>query len=156
MQLSENFFLGEFLISQTATRHQIDMTPPTEVRQNIVRLVETILQPLRIELGHAIIITSGFRPDGLNRLIGGSKTSAHRFGCAVDFHSNRMSALDLSKLIVEMDLLYDQVIHEFGAWVHAGIRWDDQDIRKEELTAYKNSINKTVYVSGLHAIADVL
>jgi hypothetical protein len=114
------------------------------------------VQPLRDELGSPIMISSGFRPEDLNSLIGGSKTSAHRFGCAADMRCNVLSPLDLCKLIVEMDLLYDQVIHEFGSWVHCGIRWDHQRIRKEELTAYKSNDNKTIYVPGLHPMSNFL
>lgn len=152
--ISANFTLEEFLVSQTAVRHGIDMTPPPEIEENIIRLVTDIMQPLRIEIHSPLMISSGFRPEDLNSLIGGSKTSAHRFGCACDFRSNSMSPLDLCNKIVEMDLLFDQVIHEFGRWVHVGIRWDDQPIRKQELTAYKDSSNKTVYVNGLHPMSD--
>lgn len=152
MKISKNFTLEEFLVSQTAVRAGIDMTPPLDIQNNIIRFVETIVQPLRDELGSPIIINSGFRPDAVNTLIGGSKTSAHRFGCAGDMRSNAMSPLGLAKMIEDMDLPYDQVIHEFGAWVHCGIRWDDTIVRKEELTAYRNSLGKTVYIPGLHAM----
>jgi hypothetical protein len=153
MILSANFTLEEFLVSQTAVRHGIDMTPSPEVKDNIQRLTDDIMQPLRTELGFAIVISSGFRPDALNTLIKGSKTSAHRFGCAADFRSNVINPLDLCKLIVSMDLPFDQVIHEFGRWVHCGIRWDDKPIRKEELTAYRTSQGKTTYVAGLHSMS---
>jgi len=156
VKISKNFTLEEFLVSQTAVRHSIDMTPPLDIRNNIVRFVETIAQPLRDELGSSITINSGFRPDKLNTLIGGSKTSAHRFGCAGDMRCNAVSPLGLAQMIMDMDLLYDQVIHEFGAWVHCGIRWDNQDIRKEELTSYKNKVNKTIYVPGLHSIESLI
>lgn len=156
MQISKNFTLEEFLISQTAARNGIDMTPSLEIKDNIIKLVEIVLQPLRTELGHSLILTSGFRPEELNTLIGGSKTSAHRFGCAADVHSNRIGPLELSKLAQSMDLLYDQVIHEFGVWVHLGITWNLKMARNEELTAYKDSNKKTIYVPGLHAIADLI
>jgi len=154
MKISKNFTLEEFLVSQTAVRHGIDMTPPLKIEANIIKLVETIVQPLRTELGSPIMINSGYRPEELNTLIGGSKTSAHRFGCAADMRCNAISPLDLSKLVFEMDLLYDQVIHELGAWVHCGIRWDNKDIRKEELTMYRNKNGHTIYVPGLRPMSD--
>lgn len=156
MIISKNFTLEEFLISQTAIRHRIDMTPTLAVQNSIIRLVDTVIQPLRTELGHPISINSGYRPEDLNSLIGGSKTSAHRFGCAADIRSNSMEPLELARLIELMDLPYDQVIHEFGAWVHVGIRWDSQDIRKQLLTAYSDDRGKTVYMPGLLPMSDFL
>ncbi len=152
MKLSANFRLEEFLISQTAERHGIDMTPDKGIQMNIVRLVDTILQPLRTEIGAGINISSGFRPDELNKRIGGSKTSAHRFGCAADFTATGMTPLEVCILIREMNLPYDQVIHEFGRWVHVGIRWDDTGVRHQELTAYRNE-GKVLYAHGLHPIS---
>lgn len=152
--ISQNFALKEFLVSQTATRHGIDMTPPPEIVLNIRRLVTTVMQPLRDVVG-PLLISSGYRPEDLNSLIGGSKTSAHRFGCATDFYSNHYSPLDLCNKIVELDLPFDQVIHEFGDWVHVGIRWDNKPIRKELLTTYKVGTT-THYVRGLVAMEDLV
>ncbi|MDJ0952556.1 MAG: D-Ala-D-Ala carboxypeptidase family metallohydrolase [Acidimicrobiia bacterium] len=151
--ISKNFSLDEFLVSQTATRHGIDMTPPPEIENNIKRLVIDVMQPLR-DIAGPLLISSGYRPEDLNSLIGGSKTSAHRFGCAADFRSNLMTPLDLCELIVDLNLPFDQVIHEFGRWVHVGIRWDDQPIRKQTLTAYKEG-TKTRYLNGLFAMEDI-
>jgi len=153
MQLSANFSLYEFLVSQTATRHNIDMTPSEEIKANIQRLVDEIMQPLRDDLGAALLISSGYRPEDLNSLIGGSKTSAHRFGCAADFRSNAESPLDLCERIVRLDLPYDQVIHEFGRWVHVGIRWDGEPPRKEKLTAYKDG-TLTLYAHGIRPMSE--
>ncbi len=146
-RISTNFTLEEFLVSQTAVRHGIDMTPSLEIEANIRRLVFEIMQPLR-DIAGPLLISSGYRPEDLNSLIGGSKTSAHRFGCAADFRSNNHSPLDLCKMIVDLVLPFDQVIHEFGHWVHVGIRWDDQPIRKQMLTAHKEGTS-TVYSPGL-------
>lgn len=154
MKLSKNFTLEEFLISQTAARNDIDMTPSKKVQGHIVRLVETILQPIRDNTG-SIFISSGFRPDELNKLIGGSETSAHRFGCAADLRATGLTPLETCQLIVDLDLPYDQVIHEFGRWVHVGIRWDGMLPRKEQLTAYKQH-GKTAYIHGLHAVGDLI
>lgn len=146
MKISSNFNLEEFLVSQTAARHGIDMTPTPEVESNIRRLVFQILQPLRDDVG-PLWINSGYRPPDLNSLIGGSRTSAHRFGCAADIRTFALSPLDLAKRVVELDLPFDQVIHEFGSWVHVGIRWDENPPRKQQLTAYNKGGTK--YVEGL-------
>jgi len=145
MRLSKNFTLEEFLVSQEAVRRDIDMTPPAEVIENLQRLVTGCLQPLRDEVGAGIYISSGFRPLELNTAIGGSKTSAHMRGDASDLKVSGQSPFDTCELIVAMDLPFDQVIHEFGAWVHLGVA---DILRSEQLTAYRRD-GKTRYTSGI-------
>jgi hypothetical protein len=148
MRLSKNFTLEEFLVSQTATRHGIDMTPSDFIRHNLEELCVTCLQPLRDEVGAGIFISSGFRPLELNGRIGGSKTSAHVYGRASDLKVIGQTPFETAILIVEMALPFDQVIMEFGAWVHLGIA---DILRGEQLTAYKDD-GKTVYTKGIHTI----
>jgi zinc D-Ala-D-Ala carboxypeptidase len=145
MQLSPNFTLEEFLVSQTAARHGIDMTPPQEVIDNLRRLCEKVLQPLRERAGSPVIISSGYRPRVLNDIIGGSKTSAHPFGRAADVRVIDMTPLETCELIVDMGLEFDQLIHEFGRWVHVGI---SDEPRSELLTAV-NEDGRTRYIRGL-------
>lgn len=151
MKLSKNFTLEEFLRSQTAARHNIDMTPSPEILENIQELVDTCLQPLRDAVQASVNVSSGFRPEELNRRIGGSRTSAHRLGRAADFTITGLTPLETSRRILELDLPYDQVIHEFGQWVHLGIA---DTLRRQELTAYKHE-GKTIYVNGLIAMEDL-
>jgi zinc D-Ala-D-Ala carboxypeptidase len=150
MKLSKNFILEEFLISQTATRAGIDMTPSPEIVANLQRLVDTLLQPLRDAVNAGIYISSGYRPDELNTLIGGSKTSQHRFGNAADIVVTGWPSLEVAQLVVELELPYDQVIQEFGRWVHLG---SADVLRGEQLTAYKED-GKTRYKHGIHPIGD--
>lgn len=150
MKLSKNFSLEEFLVSQTATRHGIDMTPPDWVIDNLGRLVKGCLQPLRDEAG-PIFVSSGYRPPDLNLKIGGSKTSAHMTGDAADLKVINQSPFDTSELIVAMELPFDQVIHEFGRWVHLGVA---DILRGEKLTAYKMA-GKTKYTHGIIKISDL-
>lgn len=145
MRLSKNFTLEEFLLSQTATRHDIDMTPPPEVLDNLQRLVTGCMQPLRDEVKSGIFISSGFRPLELNTMINGSATSEHINGNACDFTVARMTPFETAELIVSMELPFDQVIHEFARWVHLGVR---DILRGEQLTAYKRD-GKTRYAQGI-------
>jgi len=132
MRISKNFTLDEFLLSQTATRHGIDMDPPTQVISNIRDLVNGCLQPLRDEVKKPIFISSGYRPQKLNEMIGGSATSAHIRGHAADFTVVGMTPFDTCELIVVMELPFDQMIHEYGRWVHLGV---GHNLRGETLTA---------------------
>lgn len=148
MKLSKNFTLEEFLVSQTATRKGIDMTPPDHVLENLQRLVTGCMQPLRDEAG-PIFISSGYRPPELNKAINGSRTSAHMQGNACDFKVLGQSTFDTCELILSMGLPYDQVINEFGRWVHLGV---GDVLRGEELTAHKLD-GKTAYKYGIHKVA---
>jgi zinc D-Ala-D-Ala carboxypeptidase len=151
MRLSKNFTLDEFLVSEYAERHDIDMTPPPEVVENIRLLVQGCLQPLRDEVGAGIYISSGYRPPELNDGIGGSKTSAHMTGSAVDFKVVGQTPFDTCELIVAMDLPFDQVIHEFGRWVHMGVA---DILRRQQLTAYRSD-GKTRYAYSILRMEDV-
>jgi len=145
MRLSKNFTLDEFLLSQTATRHDIDMTPSDEVIDNLRALVQGCLQPLRDETG-PIFISSGYRPLELNTRIGGSKTSRHVTGDAVDFTVVKQTPFETCELIVAMELPFDQLIQEFSRWVHLGVA---DNLRGQLLTAYKKD-GKTKYKQGIH------
>jgi len=152
MRISKSFVLDEFLVSQTAERNGIDMAPPDDVMENLHILVNTCLQPLRDSLGSVIYISSGYRPMVLNTLIGGSKTSAHMTGSAADFNCVGYTPLEVCARAVELCLPYDQIIQEFGRWIHIGISGNP---RKEELTAYRRD-GKTRYALGLSAVSELV
>ena len=89
MHLSEHFTLGEV----TKTSHKTaDGNIPSHVAiENLKNLCENWLEDLRYshntlygEKDEPIIITSGYRSPEVNRLSGGSPTSNHLTGCAVD------------------------------------------------------------------------
>lgn len=121
MQLSKNFSLEELTVSQNAARLGLRNVPGKADQTNLKRLAETVLQPLRDKLGRPVVVTSGYRAPAVNRAVGGSSTSAHMFGCAADIHVPGMSSAELMKQIRKMNLPVDQVIDEFGSWVHVGI-----------------------------------
>lgn len=149
MKLSKNFTLEEFLVSQTAARHGIDMTPPEDVLENLQTLVTTCLQPLRESLGSSIQVTSGYRPPVLNMLIKGSSTSAHMHGRASDLRATGYTPLEVCQRVIDLGLPFDQIIHEFGSWSHLGIA---EDPRAEALTAYRYR-GKTNYAWGVVPIS---
>lgn len=152
MKLSKHFTLEEFLVSQTASRNGIDMTPPQEVIDNLQRLVTTCMQPLRDEVNVPIFISSGYRPPALNRLIGGSVTSKHMTGEACDFKVTGQEPHATVDLVTQLMLPFDQVIHEFGRWVHLGI---SANLRCQVLTACWAG-NRTVYMPGNHKMEAIV
>ena len=142
--------MEEFTVSQTAERFGIDMRPSEIIVDNIRNLVKACLQPLRDEAG-PIYVSSGFRPLELNTRIGGSKTSAHVKGNAVDFSVTNMTPYDVCELIIAMELPFDQVIHEFGRWTHMGVA---DVLRGQKLTAYRKD-GKVRYTHGIIRMEDL-
>lgn len=153
--ISPHFRLSEFLVSQTAVRHDIDMTPNEEIIANITALCEEVLEPFRKDVDSPIIVSSGFRPEVLNTMIGGSKTSAHRFGRAADFTVIGMSPRSVCLHIRDMKLPYDQNIHEYGKWTHIGISQLVTGNRFQDLTAFRKD-GETHYVIGIQRIEDLV
>jgi zinc D-Ala-D-Ala carboxypeptidase len=120
--LSANFSLDEFIFSQTAARSGIDNTPDAATLRNLKHLAEQ-LEIVREALGKVpILVSSGYRSAALNRAVKGSKSSAHLTGLAVDFTAPRFgTVLQTAKAVAACPIAYDQVIYEFGRWVHLGV-----------------------------------
>ena len=116
------FTLRELTKSDTAIRKGIKNVPSKSEEDNLIALVENILDPLREAYGKPIIVTSGYRCEELNRLIGGSKTSQHKSGQAVDIRTITDTPEENKKLydlIIKLNLPFDQLIDEYNFdWVH--------------------------------------
>lgn len=143
MNLTKNFTLEELSNSSTAKRLGIDNIPNNEQVNNLRLLCEKVLQPIREKYGKPIIISSGFRCEKLNKAIGGSPTSEHRYGMAADFHSLSDTLSDnkaLWDLIRTMNLNFGQLIYEYGSdsgpdWIH--ISYNEKNNRKQILRCKK-------------------
>ena len=161
IKLSPNFYLDEFTRSQTAVRHGIDMSvvPGGLIYSNLRLLCKQLLQPIRNELG-PVNISSGYRPLALNKLIRGSSSSQHCIGKAADFTVTGYTPLQVAQWIEANLPRYDQLIHEFGQWVHISIAGPFRDARLNSLTAVSVPQRfrkpKTVYVPGILSIEDAL
>lgn len=147
MNLSEHFTLEELSYSATAVRKGLDNTPPESIIANMT-LVAEALEKVRAHFGQPIHITSCYRSPSVNVAVGGSMTSAHRFGLAADFEVNGVPNIEVCRAIPGILPDFDQVIYEFGptGWVHLGLSHDKG--RAEELTAVKQG-KKTVYKPGI-------
>lgn len=147
MNISKHFRLEEFLRSEYATRHNINMTPPAVVRNNLTALAVNVLDPLRDRARCPIVVTSGYRPVLLNTKIGGSNTSQHVFGEAADIIATKINPYNLCKMIIDAKLPFDQLIYEFGEWTHVSFKARGPQ-RGQVLTAKKVN-GQTKYLSGL-------
>ena len=125
-QLTKNFTLEEFTDSQTAARKGIANVPSvgSPERANLQRTAE-VMEDVRALLGNKpILISSGYRSPQVNAAVGGSKSSAHMSGLAVDFSCPGFGTPKAicHKLHSHMkELGVDQLIHEYDTWVHLGL-----------------------------------
>ena len=150
MKISDHITYAEAIHSNTAKRRGIDNTPnPTQV-ETMKITAEKIFEPLRNWVGGPIKVNSFFRSPELNTAIGGSKTSQHCKGQAVDIDDvfGYKTNAEMYNWIKE-NLNFDQMIWEFGTdmnpnWVHISYV-SDEDNRNRCLKAYKDEYNKTKY-----------
>lgn len=113
-----NFTMSELIQSDTAIKHRINNMPDINSLDNMLLLIAHVLQPLRDVLGKPIIINSGYRNPAVNRLVGGSKSSQHLKGQAVDIKVKGMTPKELINFIQKTNIEYDQLINEYNQWVH--------------------------------------
>lgn len=110
------FSIAEFLNSDAAEKYQVSNIPADEellkVLVNINALVNNVLDPLRAMIGRPIVITSGYRSQQVNELVGGSKTSQHLLGQAADIHVQGFTPeqMEIVYEIAQIYLDFDQLI----------------------------------------------
>ena len=122
--ISEHISYKEGTNSITAIRRGIDNVPNDEQLDNMELIAEKVFEPLRKYVGGPIKINSFFRCPKLNKAIGGSKTSQHCKGLAMDIDDTFgvVANSDMYNYI-KNNLDFDQMIWEFGDddnpnWVH--------------------------------------
>lgn len=131
MQLTPHFHLSEFTVSQTAVRRRIDNEPPAQVIAQLADTAEKMEQVRHLLGDKPIIVTSGYRSPKVNKAVGGSRTSAHLTGHAVDFICPGYGRpIDICHKLVSSLVRFDQLIEE-GNWVHISF---DPRMRGEVLT----------------------
>ena len=150
MKISPNITYAEAIHSQTAKRKGIDNTPTAKQVEVMKLTAEKIFQPLREWVGGPIKVNSFFRSAELNKAIGGSKTSQHCKGQAIDIDDvyKYKTNAEMYHWIKE-NLNFDQMIWEFGTdmnpnWVHISYV-SEEDNRNRCLKAYKDDMGRTKY-----------
>lgn len=143
MNLSENFTLEEATFSDTAVRLGIDNQPSPEQLENM-KVAAQGMEAIRKVLGKPIRVNSWLRLPELNKAIGGALKSSHMDGWAIDFTCPAFGdPYAVAKALKDSEIQFDQVIHEYGRWVHASFA---PEMRNQFLTIFKPQ-NK--YVSGI-------
>jgi len=151
MNLSKNLTLNEVTKSNTAVNLGINNEPNAEQLENLKTIANEVFQKIRDHFGVPIKVSSGFRSEALNKKVGGSKTSDHMKGCALDIDMDGIPGNVTNRDIfnyIKNNLVFRQLIWEFGNtnnpdWVH--VSYVKGDNKKEILKAIKKG-KKTIYV----------
>ena len=123
MKLSQNLTLVEAIRSETAKRRYIDNTPAGILVDNLKKTAEKIFQPIRDYFKAPIYVSSMYRCERLNAMIGGTPHSKHITGQAIDIDNDGtdISNKDIFNYIKD-NLDFDVLIWEFGDdspnWIH--------------------------------------
>lgn len=150
LQLSKHFSMAELTVTSTG----LPNTPIGAELENLYALAE-VLEQVRFELGHPVIISSGYRSPSVNGIIGGSKSSAHLKGLAADFVCPGFGTpKQVCIALIDAGLKFDQLILEYkdgthnngGDWVHFGLKAEgDRQMVMTRLPGGR-------YVPGLHGM----
>lgn len=154
---TQHFSMSELTHSNTAVSRGISNVPSAAHKQNLIDAAVGLFQPVRDILDAPMLISSGYRSPAVNRAVGGSSTSAHSLGYAIDFIAPRYGntakvAKTLVTQLAAKGIKFDQLILEFpdspNSWVHLGFKNGAGQQRGQVLTAKKVS-GRTKYFAGL-------
>ena len=136
MHLSEHFTLGE--VTKTSVKTADGNIPSHVAIENLKNLCENWLEDLRYshntlygEKDEPIIITSGYRSAEVNKAVGGSPTSNHLTGCAVDIRcAGFEQALRYANILLDIsdgtkqdyDELFIERSKQGRYWIHFAVR----------------------------------
>ena len=136
MHLSEHFTLGE--VTKTSVKTADGNIPSHVAIENLKNLCENWLEDLRYshntlygEKDEPIIITSGYRSAEVNKAVGGSPTSNHLTGCAVDIRCAGIEqALRYANILLDIadgtkrdyDELFIERSKQGRYWIHFAVR----------------------------------
>lgn len=99
--ITHDFYWHEF---QQPARHGWDRPEPVpdKYRKNVIRLCETVLQPLRDHLNVPIRVLSGYRSPEYNKKVGGVSRSTHLKGMAADIRAKHYTSVELVDIILKL------------------------------------------------------
>lgn len=118
------FTFKELFRSSTADKKGIKNLPTdAEHIDNLYKLVEKVLDPIRELYGEPITVTSGYRCPALNKAVGGTITSQHALGQAADITVGSKEANKELFEIMKSNCPFDQLIDEKDySWIHVSYR----------------------------------
>ena len=140
MRLSKNFSLKELIKSETATRKNINNNPNEDNIENLQRLCDHVLQPVRDHFAKVVSISSGFRSPELCVEIGSSVNSQHASGQAADFEIYSVPNIQVAYWLTN-NVDFDQCILEYykpeddqAGWIH--VSYDEKGTNRKQILTF--------------------
>ncbi|WP_315053908.1 D-Ala-D-Ala carboxypeptidase family metallohydrolase [Chryseobacterium indoltheticum] len=154
-QVNDSKMLSKYLSyetaikSDTAKKNNLNNTPNNAEIENLKHLGLNIYDKIYEKFDGNVKLTSVFRSEKVNKKVGGSGTSQHRFGQALDIQGKNGVTNKAIFKYVKDSLNYHQIIWEYGStnepnWVHIGYKPSGN--RKINTRAIKVN-GKTSYVT---------
>ena len=132
------FSIKQLCKSNTAIKNKIDNHPTPEIEKNLTILIEHCLDPIREKFGKPITVTSGYRCEKLNKLVGGKPNSQHLKGQAADLvgdtNTKTKEIFEIAKQLGNFDQLLFEKNSKGSIWVH--ISYKDSGNRKQYIDNY--------------------
>lgn len=142
IQITRHFSKQEALI----TSQQVPNIPNSQEWERIQNTAEN-MEIVRAILGRRPIkVSSWFRSEAVNVRVGGSKTSEHRLGAALDFTCPAFgSPYEVARCIASYASIvnYNQLIYE-QSWVHISFPPYGMQGKRENLTMKNGSYSKGI------------
>jgi len=141
-RISDHVSYTEATKSRTAIKKGLDNTPDKATLTRMKYAAEKVFEPVREFFGVPIAITSFYRSLRVNRAVGGSSTSEHVYGSAIDIDADRFGMVTNREIFdyIKDNLDFNQLIWEFGDnknpdWVHVSCK--QYGNKKQIKKAYK-------------------
>jgi len=124
-RLSPHLTFGEAVTTEHVEFLELQQNPPADILANLARFAAGLFESSRAIIGRPWHVNSMYRCPELNAALPGrSKTSQHMRGLAGDLLPIRLPLMDafekLRKAVLDGSLPADQLIWEYGRWIHLG------------------------------------
>lgn len=131
-KISRHFTFSEATASRKGSRYHFNNYPNKRNYRNIVYTARR-MEDIRRIVGKELKINSWYRSSNINRLVGGSKHSAHKDGLAVDFTvSGKWELNNALRKIRKSGYSFDQIYyHSNSNYIHISFRLNRRRERKQ-------------------------
>ena len=124
----KHFTMSEMTRTNTGLQN---IATPNE-QDNIRKLVDNVLDPLREIYGKPIKINSGYRSPMVNARVNGAKNSDHVKGMAADITGGSKTENKILFDLIRENFTFRQLINEHNfSWVH--VSYNENDNKKQTL-----------------------
>lgn len=110
-KLSAHFSFEELTRTDEEELQEKNREEARTYKEQLKKLAE-FAEKIRKIIDCPMVVTSAFRGEDLNKKLGGSPTSKHRFGEAIDFIPKTKSAKEAFTEIIVSNILYHEIILE--------------------------------------------